>query len=66
MPSWVFAAMDEWAAAAGITSGPVLRPVSKGGLVGAGPVSWISNGGVVTRPDFTFMSASEIVYANRG
>ena len=26
-------------AAAGITSGPVLRPVSKGGLVGAGPVT---------------------------
>ena len=39
MPSWVFAALDEWAAAAGITSGPVLRPVSKGGLVGAGPVT---------------------------
>ena len=34
MPSWVFAALDEWAAAAGINSGPVLRPVSKGGLVG--------------------------------
>ena len=34
-----FAALDEWAAAAGITSGPVLRPVSKGGLVGDGPVS---------------------------
>ena len=39
MPSWVFWALDEWAAAAGITSGPVLRPVSKAGLVGAGPVS---------------------------
>ena len=39
MPSWVFAALDEWAAAAGITSGPVLRPVSKAGLVGSGPVS---------------------------
>ena len=38
MPSWVFWALDEWAAA-GITSGPVLRPVSKGGLVGAGPVT---------------------------
>ena len=39
MPSWVFAALDEWAAAAGITSGPVLRRILKGGLVGAGPVS---------------------------
>ena len=39
MPSWVFAALDEWAAAAGISSGPVLRPVSKGGLVGDGPIS---------------------------
>ena len=37
MPSWVFWALDEWAAAAGITSGPVLRPVSKAGLVGDGP-----------------------------
>ena len=36
MPSWAFAALDEWAAAAGITSGPVLRPVSKGGFVGSG------------------------------
>ena len=32
IPSWAFAALDEWAAAAGIVSGPVLRPVSKGGL----------------------------------
>ena len=39
MPSWVFWALDKWAAAAGITSGPVLRPVSKGGLVGDGPVT---------------------------
>ena len=39
MPSWAFAALDEWAAAAGITSGPVLRPVSKGGLVGDGPIT---------------------------
>ena len=39
MPSWVFWALDEWAAAAGISSGPVLRPVTKAGLVGAGPVS---------------------------
>ena len=39
MPPWVFWALDEWTAAAGITSWPVLRPVSKGGLVGAGPVS---------------------------
>ena len=66
MPSWIFAALNEWAAAAGITSGPVLRPVLKGGLVGAGPVSWNSNGGVVTRPNFAFMSASEIVYTNGG
>ena len=28
MPSWAFAALDEWAATAGIDSGPVLRPVS--------------------------------------
>ena len=39
MPSWAFAALDEWAAAAGINSGPVLRPVSKAGLVGAGPIT---------------------------
>ena len=39
MPSWVFAALDEWAAAAGISSGPVLRPVSKAGLVGEGSIS---------------------------
>ena len=39
MPSWVFWALDEWTAAAGITSGPVLRRISKGGLVGDGPVS---------------------------
>ena len=39
MPSWAFAAMDEWAAAAGITSGPVLRPVTKAGLVGEGSIS---------------------------
>ena len=39
MPSWVFAALDKWAAAAGISSGPVLRPVSKGGLVGDGPIT---------------------------
>ena len=39
MPSWVFWALDEWTAAAGVTSGPVLRPVTKGGLVGDGTVS---------------------------
>ena len=39
MPSWAFAALDGWAAAAGITSGPVLRPVSKGGLIGEGSIS---------------------------
>ena len=27
---------------------------------------WNSNGGVVTQPDFAFMSASEIVYTNGG
>ncbi len=39
MPSWVFWALDEWAAAAGITSGPVLRRVLKGGFVGDGPIT---------------------------
>ena len=39
MPSWVFLALDEWAAAAGITSGPVLRRILKDGLVGAGLVA---------------------------
>ena len=39
MPSWAVAALDEWAASAGISSGPMLRPVSKGGLVGEGPIS---------------------------
>ena len=39
MPSWAKTALDGWFSAAGISSGPVLRPVSKGGLVGAGPVS---------------------------
>ena len=35
MPSWAKAALDGWAAAAGIDSGPVLRRVSKGGRVGS-------------------------------
>ena len=39
MPYWVSEALDEWASAARIDSGPVLRPVSKGGLVGDGPVT---------------------------
>ena len=34
MPSWAKAALDGWAAAAGIDSGSVLRRVSKGGRVG--------------------------------
>ena len=37
MPSWAKAALDGWAAAAGIDSGPVLRRVSKAGRVGPGP-----------------------------
>ena len=35
MPSWAKAALDRWAAAAGIDSGSVLRRVSKGGRVGS-------------------------------
>ena len=31
IPSWVKVAIDEWAAAAGIQSGRVFRPVRKGG-----------------------------------
>ena len=38
MPSWAKAALDGWAAAAGIDSGPVLRRVSKAGRVGPGPL----------------------------
>ena len=38
MPSWAKAALDGWAAAAGIDSGSVLRRVSKGGRVGPGPL----------------------------
>ena len=36
MPSWAKAALDGWAAAAGIDSGSVLRRVSKAGRVGPG------------------------------
>ena len=39
MPPWVFAVLDGWAAASGISSGPVLRPVSKGGLASLGKVT---------------------------
>ena len=38
MPSWAKAALDRWAAAAGIDSGSVLRRVSKAGRVGPGPL----------------------------
>ena len=39
MPSWAKTALDDWATAAGIESGPVLRRVDKGGRVGAGPIT---------------------------
>ena len=39
MPSWAKAALDGWAAAAGIDSGPVLRRVSMAGRVGPGPLT---------------------------
>lgn len=39
MPSWAKAAIDEWAQAAEITSGPVFRPVNKGGSVGDGAMT---------------------------
>ena len=39
MPSWARTALDAWAAAAGISSGAVLRRVSKGGRVGPGPIT---------------------------
>ena len=39
MPSWAKAALDRWAAAAGIDSGPVLRRVDKAGRVGSGPLT---------------------------
>ena len=39
MPTWAFAVLEEWAAATGIGSGPVLRRVSKGGFVGDGPIT---------------------------
>ena len=38
MPSWAKMALDGWAVAAGIDSGPVLRRVSKAGRVGPGPL----------------------------
>ena len=39
MPSWVKATADAWMSAAGITDGPLLRPVNKGGRVGKGPMT---------------------------
>lgn len=39
MPAWCKAAIDRWTAAAGIAGGVVLRPVSKGGKVGDGPMT---------------------------
>ena len=39
MPSWDKTALDDWATAAGIESGPVLRRVDKGGRVGSGPIT---------------------------
>jgi len=36
MPSWCRAAIEVWTAAAGISTGPVFRPVLKGGRVGLG------------------------------
>lgn len=39
MPVWAKAALDDWTAAAGITSGPVIRAVSKSGVVGPEPIT---------------------------
>ena len=39
MPSWAKTALDAWASAADISTGPVLRRVSKGGRVGPGPLT---------------------------
>ena len=39
MPSWTKSALDAWAAAAGISTGAVLRRVDKGGRVGPGPIT---------------------------
>ena len=39
MPSWAKAALDGWAVTAGISSGSVLRRVSKAGHVGPGPLT---------------------------
>ncbi|MCX6634397.1 MAG: tyrosine-type recombinase/integrase [Acidobacteria bacterium] len=39
MPAWCKCAMDVWTAAAGISMGPVFRPVLKGGRMGAGRMS---------------------------
>jgi integrase len=36
MPSWCKAALDAWAAAAGITEGVIFRSITKGGKVGQG------------------------------
>ena len=44
LPAWCKCTVDMWTAAAGITAGPVFRPVLKGGRVGAGrmttPAAW--------------------------
>lgn len=39
MPSWAKVAIDAWTAAAGISDGPVLRPVHKSGEVAASPMT---------------------------
>ncbi len=39
MPSWAKDALDRWAAAAGISTGAVLRRVDKAGRVGDGPIT---------------------------
>jgi integrase/recombinase XerD len=41
VPCWVKQSVGQWTAAAGITEGPLLRPVSKSGKVGeAGLGAW--------------------------
>jgi site-specific recombinase XerD len=60
MPRWLYAAIKVWCSAAGITEGPILRPVDKadaisGDRLSAGGVWWIVKGyaawlGVVLAP----------------